>query len=290
MGVEDLVEAWFRWSLAETDSLTAQIRKAQASSTLDRWIAELSCGEVWVRRENYINAGFRDPWKLFADECRKSRLGLDDFVELGERDEVQVVRYAEAEIRRTQPQLWVRVGPVSHLDNETRRFLLDDDEYAVLDAAFEGAYQKLASRYRRAGNVRMARKIEQADPGAGPDQWDPVLDAVRSKWELRELAELLYPTDTAQWLTTLDLTLMPLNDIADELHRWATASRNALAAGVPAHQALMAVLAIWIAPSTAVSLDWRGALDTLVADRSLSRAVRYLALRARSARIEFESK
>ena len=290
MGVEDLVEAWFRWSLAEADSLTAQIRKAQASSTLDRWLAELSCGEVWARRETYINAGFRDPWKLFADECRKSRLGLDDFVELGERDEVQVVRYAEAEIRRTQPQLWVRVGPLPHLDNDTRRSLLDDDEYAVLDAAFEGGYQKLASRYRRAGNVRLARKIEQADPGAGPDQWDPVLDAVRSKWELHELAELLYPTDTAQWLTTLDLTLMALNDIADELHRWATASRNALAADVPAHQALMAVLAIWIAPSTAVSLDWRGALDTLVADRSLSRAVRYLALRARSARIEFESK
>ena len=287
MGVEDLVEAWLRWSLAEADSLTAQIRKAQASSTLDRWLAELSCGEVWVRRENYINAGFRDPWKLFADECRNSRLGLDDFVELGERDEVQVVRYAEAEIRRTQPQLWVRVGPLTNLDNYTRRSLLDDGDYAILDAAFEGAYQKLATRYRRAGNVRLARKIEQADPGAGSDQWDPVLETVRAKWELRELAELLYPTDTARWLMTLDLTLMALSDIAEELHRWATASRNALAADVPAHQALIAILAIWIAPSTAVSLDWRGALDTLVADRSLSRAVRYLALRARS---EVESK
>ena len=160
----------------------------------------------------------------------------------------------------------------------------------ILDAAFEGAYQKLATRYRRAGNVRLARKIEQADPGAGPDQWDPVLETVRAKWELRELAELLYPTDTARWLMTLDLTLMALSDIVEELHRWATASRNALAADVPAHQALMAILAIWIAPSTAVSLDWRGALDTLVADRSLSRAVRYLALRARSARSEAESK
>ena len=290
MGVEDLVEAWLRWSLAEADSLTAQIRKAQASSTLDRWLAELSCGEVWVRRENYINASFRDPWKLFADECRNSRLGLDDFVELGERDEVQVVRYAEAEIRRTRPQLWVRVGPLTHRDNDTRRSLLDDDDYAILDAAFEGAYQKLATRYRRAGNVRLARKIEQADPGAGSDQWDPVLETVRAKWELRELAELLYPTDTARWLMTLDLTLMAVSDIAEELHRWATASRNALAADVPAHQALMAILAIWIAPSTAVSLDWRGALDTLVADRSLSRAVRYLALRARSARSEAESK
>ena len=290
IGVEDLVEAWFRWSLAEAGSLTAQIRKTQVRSILDRWLTELSCGEIWVRREDCINAGFRDPWKLFGDECRKSRLGLDDFVELNERDEAQVVRYAEAEIRRTQPQLWVRVGPLTHLENDVRGSLLDEDDYAVLDAAFEGAYQKLAIRCRRSGNVSLARKIAQADPGAGSDQWDPVLEAVQSKWELRELAELLYPTDTVRWLTTLDLTLMSLNDIAEELHRWAMASRNALVAGAPTRQALMAILALWIAPNTAVRLDWRSALDTLVADRSLSRAVRYLALRARSARSEVESR
>ena len=289
LGVKDLVEAWLRWSLAETDSINAKIRTAQVSRILDLWLAELSCGDVWARREERINTAFSDPWKLFSDECRKSRLGFDEFVELAERDEVQVVRLAEAEIRRTQPKLWVRVGPLSHQDNHTRRSLLDADDYASLDAAFEGAYQNLAGRYRRAGNIRLARKMTQADPGAGPDQWDPVLEKVREKLELRELAELLLPTDTARWLTTLNLTLMPLGDIAEELHRWAAASRNALAGDVPTLQSLIAILAIWIAPRTAVGLDWQGAIDRLVADRPLSRAVRYLALRARSARIEFES-
>lgn len=289
LGVEELIEAWFRWSLAEAYSLTAKIRKAQVSSILDRWLAALTCGEEWAQREEHIKSVSSDPWKMFADECQQRRLGLDDFVELTDRDEKQVVRLAEAKIRRCQPELWVRVGPLTHRYNERRRSLLDEDDYEAMDAAFEGAYQKLAGRYRRAGNTRLASNITQADPGAGPDEWDPVLETVRAKWELRELAELLYPTDTAQWLMTLDLSLMPLGDIAEELHRWATESRDALTGDVPAHQALMAILAIWIAPSTAVSLDWLGVIDMLITDRSLSRAARYLALRARITRTEVES-
>ena len=69
----------------------------------------------------------------------------------------------------------------------------------------------------------------------------------------------------------------------------ASESRKALAGDLPSGETLRAILALWVAPETAVSLDWRGALDTLVAERSLARAARYLALRARSVRMEDSS-
>ena len=41
--------------------------------------------------------------------------------------------------------------------------------------------------------------------------------------------------------------------------------------------------ALWIEPEAAASLDWRSALDVLLAERSIARAARYLALRSRQA-------
>jgi len=52
---------------------------------------------------------------------------------------------------------------------------------------------------------------------------------------------------------------------------------------VPPSNTLKAILALWAEPEIAASLDWRGAIDVLLAERSVARAARYLALRSRRA-------
>ena len=284
LGMEDLAEAWLRWSLAESDTLTAEIRRRQVSAQLDRWLAELACGQVWTQREERIRVPVADPWKLLAEECVKSRLGLDELVELSERDEAEVLGLAVKDMRRSRPDLWVRIGPHAVQAGDVGNSLLDAEDYADLDGSCARAYEQLAVRLRKAGKNEFADVVEAADPGAGPDRWDPVLEKALAGSELRELGELLLPTDTAQRLMSLDLTLMPLGEITEELLFWARESRKALAGDLPSSETLQAILALWVAPETAVSLDWRNTLDTLVAERSLARAARYLALRARSVR------
>ena len=285
VGLQDLAEAWLRWSLAECDTFTAEIRRWQVATRVDRWIAELACGEIWALREEEIRSASADPWKLLVEECLKTGRGLDELIELSERDQGKVIRLAVAEIRRNHPDLWARLGPLAVQLTDSRGSLLDDADYADFDAACAHAYEQLAEMYRKTGGDQVADLMEAADPGAAPDQWDPVLESAIAGSELRELGALLLPTDTARWLMSLDLTLMPLDEIAEELHLWATESRNALAGKVPSSDALRAILALWIAPDAAVSLDWRGALEQLVAERPLARAARYLALRARSVRL-----
>ncbi len=289
LGMEDLAEAWFRWVLAESGNLAAEIRRRQVSTQLDRWLAELACGEVWKEREERIRAPLADPWKLLAGECLKARLGLDEFVSLSETEEANVLELAVKEIRRSRPDLWTRISPHAVEGGAMGKPLLDGQDYADLDGLCARAYVQLADRFRRAGRHELAGIAEAADPGAGPDRWDPVLENALATSELRELGELLLPTDTAQQLMSLDLTLMPLGEIAEELQLWARESRKALAGDLPSSETLRAILALWVAPETAVSLDWRSALDTLVAERALSRAARYLALRARSVRPEDSS-
>ena len=284
LGMQDLTEAWLRWSLAESDRLTAEIRRRQVAMQLDRWIAEICCGEVWARREGRLRAPSADPWKLLVGECLRRGRGLDELVELSERDKGEVIRLAVAEIRRNYPDLWARIGPLAIQGGDLRESLLDDEDYANFDAACARAYGQLAGRHRKAGESQVADLFGSADPGAAPDQWDPVLESVIAETELWELGALLLPADTAGWLMSLDLTLMPLDEIAEELHLWATQSRRALAGELPSNEMLRAILAFWIAPEAAVSLDWRAALETLVAERSLARAARYLALRARYVR------
>ena len=235
-----------------------------------------------MQREELVNPSFANPWILLVEACRKTGRGLDPYVTVSTDDEDEIIQLAVAEMRRMHPELWVRIGPVADSSNDTRETLLDSADYDALDAAFERAYQQLSKRYRKAGNEELANTVKEADPGSAPDQWDAVLRRAKAGSEMRELGELLLPTDTAAQLMALDVTLMPLGEVREELQRWTMQSRKALVRRVPADSVLEAILALWIAPETAVVLNWRGALDTLLAERSLARAARYLALRARN--------
>ena len=102
--------------------------------------------------------------------------------------------------------------------------------------------------------------------------------------ELRDLAELLLPSDGAQRLMALDVASMSVDDVADELDGWAKASRAAFSGRPPSRDVLRAAYALWVEPEMALDMDWRGALSPLCSERTMARAVRFLALKARQAR------
>lgn len=282
LGIEDLTEAWFRWVLAESASAIANVRRHQVAAQLDSWLVEIVCGESWAQQETLLNASFADPWMLLSDELHDTGLGRDEYVGLSsQRDESERIRLAVAEIRRTYPELWMHIdSPSSPNDHGT---LLEASTYEILDQACERAYLQLAEGYRDAGRIEKANALEDADPGAAEDEWDRVLERVKARSELRELGELLLPTDKAQQLITLDLEFMPLADIVEELRRWTSGS--AFFGRLPDDAVLETLLALWIAPETAVVRNWRSALDHLLVERPLARAARYLALRARGAQL-----
>lgn len=273
VGLEDLAEAYLRWALAETHTAVGEIHRGQVTARIESWMTEVCCGPEWTQAESTIPR--RSTWGLLEHVCRELALGRDGYVELTDEQDAQVRRLAVDEIRRSLPALWTRVGPPSELD---------DGDYEALDGACARAYEELAKRYRARGQEQLADALEGADPGESPERWDEAFSRVRERSELHALAAMLLPSNSAARLVALDVGEMSADDVADELARWAKAARKAFAGDVPPRDLLKASYVLWVAPELALSLDWRAALDTLVAERAVARATRYLALRAREAR------
>ncbi|HEX8671606.1 MAG TPA: hypothetical protein VF710_06945, partial [Longimicrobium sp.] len=123
---------------------------------------------------------------------------------------------------------------------------------------------------------------QDPDPAAHPALiWTEWLREAKGRAELQPLAERLLPTGSADLLISLDYTLLSTDEALDELVRWGNHARPALVGGAVPRTILEASLLLWLAPERVIHLDWRNAVDTLVIDRSIARAARYMALRSR---------
>ncbi|KAF5045097.1 hypothetical protein DSECCO2_484830 [anaerobic digester metagenome] len=277
-GIEDLVESLLRWSLAESATLIAEIRRRQICDELGKWFTEICCGEEWVRNEILI--GEVDPWEALARVCDETGLGRDPHIELSRKDEIEVTRIAVREIRQEMPDLWLRVCPPCDLGPE---------DYKALDLACGRAYTNLANIYKKLGKDDIAVELSDGDPGSAPDEWNVALERVKATYELQSLASMLFPSDRANVLMKLDPALMTLDELVEEFTEWIQSAKSALSGSVPSSDTLKAILALWIEPEIALSHDWRGALDVLLAERVVARSARYLALRSRCATLRRNS-
>lgn len=273
VGLEDLTEAYLRWSLAETRNALGQIYRGQVTARIEEWMTELSCGPEWAQAEGTLPR--RGEWGVLEQVCQELSLGRDGLVELTPEQDRQIRQLAVDEIRRSIPALWARVGPPSELD---------DADYEALDRACAKAYETLAERYRARGQGEIADELGDADPGESPDRWGAALVNVRERVELRALAAMLLPSNSASRLVALEVGQMTVDDVADELFAWAWSARKAFAGERPTREVLKASYALWVEPELALTLDWRAALGPFLAERSVARATRYLALRARESR------
>lgn len=270
LGLEDIAESYLMWSLAESSTFLAEIRRRQVTEVLDTWIAEVSCGEEWVHRE--MDLGDVNPWEALIKGCDETGLGRDPYIELSREDELAVTRLGVRQIQDELPELWSLVGPPSDLNPE---------DYEALDLSCGRAYTELACAFRSQGRHEVAAEIEGADPGAAPEEWDTVLESIRSSVDLQSLAELLLPSDSAQGLVALEPSMLTLDELTEELTAWARSAKSALGGNVPSADTQKAILALWLDPEAAVGLNWSGALQVLLSERPLARAARYLALRSR---------
>jgi len=273
IGLEELVNAYLRWSLAECTSLTAEIRRRQVVTLLDSWICELSCGIEWAKKENSLPKANHDPWKLLIEECLESESGLgrDPYVKLSRTDDNKVIQLGVAEIRRNIPELWERIGPPCELDIE---------DFDSFDLASGRAYAELSEKYLKVGNLARAEEIREGDPGRPSQEWLDALLRVKAKLEMHDLAEMLYPTNSVTQLISLDYMSMSFVDITDELYQWSRHSNGAIVAN-PGREVVSTLLQLWLAPEKVVYGDLIGAVDALIVDRCLARATRYMCLRSK---------
>jgi len=273
VGLEDLAEAYLRWSVAETSNGIGELHRRYVTMRLEAWMTEVCCGQEWALAETTLP--IRDAWRTLEHVCQEQGLGRDDYLGLTQDVEAQVRKVAIEEIRRSIPALWARVHPPSDLD---------ESDYEALDRAFASAYGVVATRYRMRGRQILADELQEADPGESPDNWSEALSCVRQRVELHELASMLIPSDSAARLMNLNVAAMTVDDIADELLAWSVSVRRAFAGAAPSRDVLKTIYALWTDPALALTLDWRMALDTLLAERGVARATRYLAGKARAAR------
>lgn len=271
-GLEDLMEAYLRWAHAESENLVAEIRRRQVVVEIDRWISEICCGENWRKREACIPD--KDPWQLLIEKGNKRGLGRDAYVTVEEDVWFGIFETIVWVVKQEIPELWSLVRNGSNL--------LERD-WLIVEAACDEAYLTVTRDSTEAGNVELADIMREADPSADFDrgQWQAVFQDVLAQSDLAMLGELLLPTDSASALMSLDPSRMSYDNLADELFGWATEWQKALVADVPNKDKLKTIIVLWVEPAAAVSQNWRTVLDTLLVDRSIARASRYLALRSR---------
>jgi hypothetical protein len=269
VGFDQLLESYFRWSLAESQNLNAEIRRRQVAQSIETWLVEASCGNRWLEVESSAISSYSNPWKLLEEYCIRENFGIDTYIEMNDFEIRTIAKLAAREIQKIQPDLWIKNKDLASF------------EYVELDEAIQIAYQTLSNLYRSQGKQLDANRISECDPGAAPDEWDLTLKSVNEQFYLRDLSAHLYPTGLANSLVQMDYTTMSFSDLCIEYSRFAKNAKRALYGPTPTDSTLETLLAIWLSPARATSGNWSMAADVLITERCLSRASRYMALRWR---------
>ena len=271
IGTEQLITAMFRWGLADTVGLVADLRRRQITLELEKLVVRVICGDNWADIENIILERLCSPWECLVGCCLEANVGYDSYIELNQAEETRLGQIAIQQLQATVPDLWV--DPLG-----TER---SGDTYDALDTAFAHAYELLASELKKEGRIDRAELAEQGDPGSAPSQWDEVLFTAQSLAELQDLVDLVYPTTGGDELASLDYGLMNLENLLDEIDEWVRRHNGALQGRRWSRDELEAALCLWLDPEKALRTPWRTATERFITDRWTSRAVRYVALRRR---------
>jgi len=266
-GLEDLMSAYLKWGLAQTANLGAEICRRQVARELESWVVEVCCGADWKTAEERLSAD--SSWQSLLNRCVTDGLGIDPYVELLPGDVDDICYEGIAEARRVLPELLVRA----------ESFGVDDR--GVLNAAFGRAYEIVADRHDRKGRHERAAQMRAGDPSTSIDDWRCALAEIKEEAMLLPVAALLLPTTEAPSLITIEASLMTFDELHAEFKSWISRARPALSGPAPSDDTLECILHVWMSPGRAVEMDWRSALDTLLSERCISRAARYLSLRAR---------
>jgi hypothetical protein len=281
VGLQDVVEAYLRWALAEPENSLALLNCRAVTLELEGWAVELCCGAEWARREKYLIQLGR-LWEAFEERCVEDELGYDTYVGVAKEVLREVARGFVFALRKQRPRLWEKLSSGKSLRAQ---------DFEFLDLTYIQSYRDLAKEYQRRKEEETAAALNEADVGLDPEIWESAFMGVINEYQqtldteeffwLDDLAAMMIPTDTALLLVDLPAETMSLEELSEELVSWAKSSRRALLSEVPSRDELKAALALWLNPTLALQVGWQSSLRYLLSERCVARAVRYLALRHR---------
>lgn len=277
IGLERVVEAYLRWATAETRTLLAEIRRRQVTDAIDSLLTRVACGDAWAAVE--AAREWTDPWELLANRVKEAKLGRDSYLtDLQDDTWDHVVDHSVEVLRQGLPNLWTIARPKGSLQ---------ESDWLRLEEALLTGYGEVGRHLLGTRHSEQGQSLQEGDPTADFDReaWSSVLGSVLADHDLATLAAKVMPTDSAAYFMALDATAVNLDDIVEELHRWARRNARAFFSPVPDPETIHSLAALWIEPAVAVRTDWRATIDVLVAERSLCRAARYFAVKLRNARL-----
>lgn len=268
-----VADALISWAAASVDHPVTQFRRGQIVRQIEGWMVEQLCGDGWAEREAALAKRRGQSFVgAFLSACERLQVGYCD---------VGLSRAQRALLDHILTRLIEARGLPITL--ETSGEPIEEDLAIALDELFNDAYTLLCEKIESVGDDCPFSPDDDIDVGEVSENWDRALRSAASEAAFIELVALLRPLDAGDTLSLADFETMLPDDVIDLLHEWIAKHR-------PAHHARqwnrdLVESAYWLfaRPAVAARLSWKAATERLLADCFSARAIRYAALRARSA-------
>ncbi|WP_040603968.1 hypothetical protein [Sagittula stellata] len=274
-GLRAETEAWLSWSSARPVHVVAELQARGAAKVAERAIVNTMCGEIWLQEESRPSEGKRFRDSLAEAVIRLDLAGVAELREVGQE-------IGEADLNGLLAALadaFADVVPPSCLEKTL------DEKWA------ERADERIDNAWKSLTPARTERSAPPVDFEAynAPEAWQAaVAHAVRSSGR-HVLAAMILPPRLSNALRNIDYqnaeTLEVARAIADfRIDRGSLArqARRISGSDIPV------ALSLWTDPRAFAMTDWLPIVTALFEDRMTARAIRYAALRLRTARWEVE--
>ena len=274
-GLRAEIEAWLGWSSASPVHLVAEIQARRAAKLAESAIVTTMCGPDWLKEEERSSEGKRFRDSLAASIIRFDLAGVSEL-----RDDGQDV--GEADLNELSTKLAIAFADT--MPTDCSEAALDDQWAEQADERINEAWQNLAPMRKE----RSAPPIDSDIYNPLEDWRSAVAHAVRSNGR-HALAKMILPPQLATALRDIDYRTVETLDVAR------TIADIRIDRGSLARQArrlsgsdIQVGLSLWSDPSAFAMTEWPPLVIALFEDRMTARAIRYAALRLRTARREEE--
>lgn len=273
VGLVDIARATLAWHLADVADPVADWRRRAMVSHLEGATIELLCSPAWRVMEDTIDLSILSPHGALYRSAEP--LGLTSGTDLppihSALDQTYLRDRLVARLRSTVPDIR---DALAHWDDD----LAEDLDLAVIDA-----YDDLRLHLQRTGR----EAFDEVDMSRPADVWRQALESALRIPLLPMFHRFILPE--VRWAALVnpwydDLSEDDLVDLLDACH--VDASRR------PGHRwigrpELRTMLQLWISPHAMIDAeDWPRLLVKGLSDLQTARAVRYVALRNKLARLD----
>lgn len=274
-GLRAETEAWLGWSSARPVHVVAGLQARVATKLAERAIVTTMCGLAWMKKEERPSEGRRFRDSLAAAVIHFDLAGVSELQEVGQE-------VGEADLKGL---------PAALADAFAGVMPPDCLETTLGEKWAERADERIDEAWRSLTPARTERSAPPIDFEAynAPEAWHAaVVHAVRSNGR-HDLAGMILPPRLATALRDIEYRNVDTLDVARAIAdlrvdrgSLARQARRISGSDVPL------ALSLWTDPRAFAMTDWLPIVTALFEDRMTARAIRYAALRLRTARWEAE--